>query len=195
MIKQGRSHILSSVIVKLFKASSYKEKFLAFGITFTTRKQELSLALQVNAALALNAMAANMSLQTSKIDRLADLLQQPPQSRKEKEALDYIQTHGGFDNVANNKKLLEDLAKKVNESIDAAFIRDLKMPLEQTLSEHKKMFALKLDAQTKELQKSIASSTNYIVSQIHSGPHDRLHHADMKAVWKEMVRVSDTILV
>ncbi|RXW24392.1 hypothetical protein EST38_g1492 [Candolleomyces aberdarensis] len=70
-----------------------------------------------------------------------------------------------------------------------SFLAWLKDDLESTVKNHCEnnlgTFTKKLDFHTQQLQESISRAATYVVDQL-SGPHGRLHHDDLKKLWKEM---------
>ncbi|PSS38103.1 hypothetical protein PHLCEN_2v83 [Hermanssonia centrifuga] len=163
--------------VKAIRSAKYKGKLSGYVGKFADHKKDLNFLLTTQASL----KVADIQIDVKRIVAFIDT-----KSAKEQKADDLVTSMGGLDVVLKDDKVLNELADKLGDKMDASTRRGVRADLEEVLKANANVFSLKLDRVSQQIQDSVETSTRTILSKLDAGPHEYIDDPDIKAVWKEM---------
>ncbi|THU88449.1 hypothetical protein K435DRAFT_917088 [Dendrothele bispora CBS 962.96] len=209
-------YVKKGFLAKTIKSSVYETRLAGFASLFVQHKEDLEFALSVNTALGVdnaNKQLQDQGLRMANLERTTQemlKLLQDLSSKREKDVKGFIESHGrdgGVKACIENDRLLEELLEKSGESPESvaggvqsrnesplamakkALNKELAENVDQALKRNFSTFEKKLDLHMKQLDKieaSVHAEGNRVIDAFNSGPHDRIHDKDLKAIWKDM---------
>ncbi|KAJ2917119.1 hypothetical protein MD484_g3313, partial [Candolleomyces efflorescens] len=190
-------------LVKFVKSQEWKQRMMDFNDTFIQHRSALLQLLSIRMARGVDDLHQKMdALLTHAFSNNQDW-----EKRVQKRLRQYGSLDSWISDVPKVQKLLnltEDPSidpnifgalgsKQDSDEIRkhrlTSFVAALKDDLESTVKTHCEnnltTFTKKLEFHTQQLQEAISRAATYVVDQL-IGPHGRLHHEDLKKLWKEM---------
>ncbi|KAF5378421.1 hypothetical protein D9757_011131 [Collybiopsis confluens] len=177
---------------------SLHEEKLSFGAKFAQHREDLALALNVQAALGVDIVdqkldgltKQNESLQMTMIEIFKKL-----DTPREIEAKRYIEDLGGPKQCLKDEGLGAFHVRRTGdddkdfETARKKLLQDFSEDLDQAFNRNLSFFERKMDMQCKQMQNIIEESLHneglLILSVLKAGIHDRIIDPDMKCLWKE----------
>lgn len=163
--------------IKTLRSGKYKDKLSEYAGQFDEHKTELHALLAAQSAMTIRDVRMD-------VNKVISLLEARSDKEKKLEAL--VEGMGGLDAVVKDDKKLDELAKKLDEKIDASMRRNIKAGLDDVLKDNQKVFSLKIDFVKNQLEESVDKSTKTLLNRLDAGPHEFIEDEDIKAVWKDM---------
>ncbi|CAE6463151.1 unnamed protein product [Rhizoctonia solani] len=106
------------------------------------------------------------------------------QTSRERETAALVATKGGTEAVLKDDKLLNEVAQKMGDQINASVQLTLRQDLGQQLADNHLFFDIKMEAVKEQLSEAISRSTNAILLKMEDGPHELIHDPDIRRIWK-----------
>lgn len=191
--------------VKFFKSPIWAEKLIKLGEQLVTRKDEIRFALSVHTAVGVDATRMTVEEINVKMDMLISIVNTQSKREQELEkmigqlgARDIILDDlGKLDTAAEMivKETEQDASSreparganskegagkasdgKDGKVVDAKMRYALNTSLDTLLEDNARIYGLKLQEQTKQIQDALDASTQRILRRFDAGPHERILH-------------------
>ncbi|KAJ7609459.1 hypothetical protein FB45DRAFT_805383 [Roridomyces roridus] len=178
---------------RTLRSSQYRNKLTGFAQSFVDHKAQLQFLLTESSALQITDMSTNVSSVSAKLESVTEKLdkalayisrQTPLEVAVEKR----VQESGG-EAALGNPQFLDELAKShfgATEGLPAQVHASLQQGLDEALAANMPAFAMRVEAAQKEMAEAVERSTETILQQLNSGPHELIKDEDIKTVWKSM---------
>ncbi|KAG1753123.1 hypothetical protein EDD22DRAFT_230875 [Suillus occidentalis] len=190
----------SKFMVKFFRSSHWESEFLNVCSSFSQRKQDLQLALNIRTTLRVDIA----------IDKLEELIRM--QSDREAKFEKEVQMRGGREKCLESEEKLAELLKiaeqregrpqnkahadapskdaskptsKTASGLDASLLYEIRAPLRNLLDENRALFMFKLDTQTSDIKDAIKDSETRIMWAFNSR-FRRVKDPHLRYIWKEL---------
>ncbi|RXW20791.1 hypothetical protein EST38_g5070 [Candolleomyces aberdarensis] len=186
-------------LVKLYKSQEWKLRIMDFNHIFIEHRTSLLQLLSIKMARGVDDLLTKMDVLLSHAFNA--------NQEWEKRVQERLRQYGSLDSWISDMPKVQKLMdlteddptilgrldpkqgeEKRNQRLNS-FLVGIKGNLESTVQilceNNLGTFTKKLDFHTQQLQESISHAATYVVDQL-SGPHGRLHHDDLKKLWKEM---------
>ncbi|KAF9073392.1 hypothetical protein BDP27DRAFT_1318820 [Rhodocollybia butyracea] len=204
LIDAYHKHSLTS---KFFFSDSYASQFKDFGETFVARKGDIIFALAIHATVTVDEIRAIAKANNELLQQLITVVEHKTKQQEDLEKT--IVENGGRQKVLNSDELLSKISKTIQATLvmevpgerserastsstppSPREMYELRLSLDAILQENAVYYARKLDTQiqaiTDEIRWSIQVSTREILDRLNAGPYDRVHHSDIRELWKQM---------
>ncbi|KAJ7315149.1 hypothetical protein DFH08DRAFT_422699 [Mycena albidolilacea] len=204
-------YIKKKFFVKLFDGSRWEGRLAAFSDVFSRRKDEFSVALSIHTAEGVDnvqrtLVGIEVNMKTGSESTAMLLLFKQLESPKERELQKWIFDRGGPKVVSENEKLFKELQNKMKDIKDATVMsgmgksettetlmvsirEEMREDIDRSLAADRRQFDRKFDAvqdKLEEMKNTVRRSTDRILIELASGPHDRIRDIDLYTVWKDM---------
>ncbi|KAF7352127.1 hypothetical protein MVEN_01175800 [Mycena venus] len=203
-----------SVGIKFLKAGAWNKELGSFGARFTNRREELSFALSMRAAVTIEEMNSNMKIM---MEMFATML-----SPQERDMGRWIDQHGGDKAVlgsdkkcaamikyeatlaassgssghidkdrgtSSGKPASDEETKKAEAKAIAAlrkeYREDIQGIIQENLESYSKRFEMGLDDLGKDLGNKIQHQGDRLIKYLRGGPHQRIKDKMTYHVWKD----------
>ncbi|KAF9563209.1 hypothetical protein CPC08DRAFT_760974 [Agrocybe pediades] len=189
-----------SRFVKFWKAQDWKARMLGHVEDFNRHRMQLQQILSIQVASGVNDLVTKMDLVLARLFS--------PKHDWEKELDGKTRRLGSIDTWVNDSNTLQSLIASTKDpalampapasdlgeaSAPGLFVtvrleqiqKELESSLDALCAKNLDWFNLKLDFQMQQIQESIYNSAQFVVHNL-SGPYDRLHHEDLRKLWREM---------
>ncbi|KAJ7236845.1 hypothetical protein C8J57DRAFT_1376350 [Mycena rebaudengoi] len=168
---------------RTLRSGEYREKLTAFAQDFAGHKSNLQFILAESSAIKLNEMSGDLNNMSGKLDVILRFIGQ--QTPLEQSVARQLENHGGAEVALKNPRFLHDLARNTfHEKLSPQVQASLRQGLDDALKANLPMFTLKVEAAQKEIKDSIERSTETILQELNSGPHELIKDEDIKANWR-----------
>ncbi|KAF9059723.1 hypothetical protein BDP27DRAFT_1371208 [Rhodocollybia butyracea] len=193
LIDAYHKHSLTS---KFFFSDSYASQFKDCGETLVNRKGDIIFALTIRTTLTVDEVRGIAKANNELLQQLITVVEHKTKQQEELEKT--IVENGGRQKVLNSDELLSKISKTIQatlvmeapeersertstSSAPPSFreMYELRLSLDVILQESAVHYAQKLDAQVKAI-------TDDIQSYFDAGPYERVHHPDIRELWKQM---------
>ncbi|EJD06689.1 uncharacterized protein FOMMEDRAFT_17171 [Fomitiporia mediterranea MF3/22] len=169
---------LKSTLIHLVFANGNKEELNKFHSGLQEHKTELNNLLTAQT----NLITASNKVSLERIEVKINLVYgffASLTDEKEDQAIEFVKSHGGEENVKNNDSLLDKLASKFGETITPNVLRAIKESADETRKQSSALFDLKFDFVFKQIERS----TKMMMTKVDSGLYELISDNDMKDVW------------
>ncbi|KAJ6508453.1 hypothetical protein C8R45DRAFT_815585 [Mycena sanguinolenta] len=191
--------------VKLFDGSRWEGRLAAFSDVFSRRKDELSVALSIHTAQGVDNVQRTLvgieaNVKTGSESAAMLILFKQLESPKERELQKWILDRGGPKTALI--QLFKELQDKMKDSKDVSVMsgsatrtlmvsirEEMRENIDKSLAADRRQFDRKFDAvqdKLEEMKNTVRRSTDRILIELASGPHDRIRDIDLYTVWKDM---------
>ncbi|EJD06690.1 uncharacterized protein FOMMEDRAFT_17172 [Fomitiporia mediterranea MF3/22] len=171
---------LKSKLKHYIHAKDNKDKLTEFHDSLESHKKDLSLLLTTQTVLITSSNAASLTRIEGKINLVYGFFASLT-DEKEDQAIDFVKSRGGEENVKNNDSLLDKFASKLGETITPNIRRTIKESAEEIFKQSYAAFNLKLQF---AIEQHIEDSTEAILRELQSGPYELISDLDVKEIWK-----------
>ncbi|KAF9062992.1 hypothetical protein BDP27DRAFT_1335820 [Rhodocollybia butyracea] len=171
-------------IVHTIKSLPYKTKITAFIDAFKDFQAQLQTLLAQFSALTINNVDQKTDQLNQKMDKIiAAINTLSPTERRMQEK---IEDYGGEEEAFRNPRFLNEISSELGTKLTTQLTSILREDLDSQLESNKAMFKLQLEQTTKDMEQTIERSTDAILTQMDSGPHELIQNDEVKEIWKEM---------
>ncbi|KAG8730980.1 hypothetical protein FRC11_005410, partial [Ceratobasidium sp. 423] len=171
-------------IVRFLRSSKYKEMLAEFAQRFNGAKRGLHNLISHRTAKLVDKTADKIDEVAASVSQLVKFMD--IQTSRERETAALVATKGGTEAVLKDDKLLNEVAQKLGEQINASVQLSLRQDLAQQLADNHVFFDIKMQGVKEQLSEAINRSTTAILLKMEDGPHELIHDPDMKRIWKDM---------
>ncbi|KAJ7277107.1 hypothetical protein C8J57DRAFT_1308571 [Mycena rebaudengoi] len=170
---------------RALRSGEYRQKLTTFAEAFVNHKSSLQFILAESSAIKVNEMSGTVDTMSAKLDMVLQFISR--QTPLEQSVTKQLEEHGGFEKALQNTEFLNNLSRSTfHEDLSPQVQATLGQGLEDALKANLPMFTLKVEAAQREMEESVERSTETILQQLNSGPHQLIKDEDIQAVWKSM---------
>ncbi|KAJ1306952.1 hypothetical protein OPQ81_007932 [Rhizoctonia solani] len=169
-------------IVRFLRSAKYKEMLSEFAQRFDNTKNALHSLISHRTAKLVDKTSGKIDQVAASVSQLVKFMD--IQTSRERETAALVTTKGGTEAVLKDDKLLNEVAQKLGEQINASVHLSLRQDLTQQLADNHVFFDIKMQAAKEQISEAIDRSTNTILLKMEAGPHELIHDPDIKRIWK-----------
>lgn len=179
------------------KSSIYESRLADYANLFVDHRKSLELGLTIHTSLGVDSANQKLDGQGTRLKAIEEkldmfLLFRKLDTPREKDVHKFIEDNGGAKACINNAELLEELVSKSGESlsrfsgremgrrsnelpdIKKKLLKELGEDIDDALKRNMVLFERKLDIQSKQLTDAVQQESDYIITSLLSGAHDRI---------------------
>ncbi|CAE6507501.1 unnamed protein product [Rhizoctonia solani] len=169
-------------IVRFLRSAKYKEMLAEFAQRFESTKTGLHSLITHRTAKLVEKTSGRIDEVAASVSELVKFMD--IQTSRERETAALVATNGGTEAVLKDDKLLNEIAQKLGEQINASVQLSLRQDLGQQLADNYVFFDIKMQAVQEQITEAINHSTSAILLKMEDGPHELIYDPDIKQIWK-----------
>lgn len=184
--------------MKTVKSGTYEARLSEFGVTFDEHRKAIEMALSLHTAVGVDAANDKLDRQSERLTNIERKLDMIAVFRKldtprERDIYRFLEKNGGAKACISDDDRLEELILKSGElsvarisgkdtgrktndfpAIRKRLLKELQEDVDDAFARNMVLFERKLEMQNKQLNQAIQQESDYIITSLLAGAHDRI---------------------